>query len=68
MIFSSLLPTISTQNQPNIKKNLLESEDFKRFFGKDNGFDATKAMDKDDPFFDKSLGDATLAILTEAEH
>lgn len=33
VIFPYSLPTISYQNQPNIKKNLLKSEDFERFFG-----------------------------------
>ena len=35
-IFPYSLPTISSQKQPNIKKNLLKSEDFKRNFGKSN--------------------------------
>ena len=29
----NLLPNISSQDQPTIKKNLLKSEDSKRFFG-----------------------------------
>ena len=33
VFFPHSLPTISSQNQPNIKKNLLKSEDFKRNFG-----------------------------------
>ena len=33
-VFSLILhPTISSKNQPNIKKNLLKSEDFNRFYG-----------------------------------